>query len=70
MAIFWFYAPHKVVEEIDKHLRGAYCVHNQGDWVSLYQSTRCSFPEDSFRHSRRRENLKSHVFLFICRSDP
>jgi hypothetical protein len=29
--------------------------------VSFYQTTRCNIPEDSHLHTRRRENLKSHL---------
>jgi hypothetical protein len=35
---------------VDRRFRGAYCLHHQK-------------PEDSFEHhTRRRENLKSHIF--------
>jgi hypothetical protein len=30
--------------------------------INLYQTTRRNNPEDSNRHTRRRENLKSHDF--------
>jgi hypothetical protein len=29
--------------------------------VSFYQISRCNKPEDSHLHTRRRENLKSHI---------
>jgi hypothetical protein len=32
--------------------------------VNIYQTTRCNIPEDSHLHSRRRENLKSHMKEF------
>jgi hypothetical protein len=32
-----------------------------GTAVSFYQTTRRNTPEDSHLHSRRRENLKSHL---------
>jgi hypothetical protein len=36
--------------------------------VNFYQTTRRNNPEDSHLHTRRRENLKSHVSVsFICR---
>jgi hypothetical protein len=31
--------------------------------VNVYQTTRRNIPEDSYRHTRRRENLKSHGFF-------
>jgi hypothetical protein len=31
--------------------------------INLYQTTRRNIPEDSYPHSRRRENLKSHQGL-------
>jgi hypothetical protein len=30
--------------------------------VNFYQITRCNNPKDSHLHTRRRENLKSHVY--------
>jgi hypothetical protein len=33
--------------------------------VNSYQTTWRNMPEDSHFHTRRRENLKSHLFLFI-----
>jgi hypothetical protein len=32
--------------------------------VNFYQTTRRNNPGDDHLHSRRRENLKSHIFLF------
>jgi hypothetical protein len=31
--------------------------------VNFYQTARCNNPEDSNLHTRRRENLKSHVTI-------
>jgi hypothetical protein len=31
--------------------------------VNLYQTTQRNIPEDSRLHTRRRENLKSHLFI-------
>jgi hypothetical protein len=38
--------------------------------VNFYQTTWCNSPEDSHLHTRRRENLKSHLayLLFIVYS--
>jgi hypothetical protein len=33
--------------------------------INYYLTTRRNNPEDSHLHTRRRENLKSHVFLKI-----
>jgi hypothetical protein len=36
--------------------------------VSFYQTTRRNNPEDSHLHTRRRENLKSHIMTFFSKS--
>jgi hypothetical protein len=33
--------------------------------VNIYQTTRRDFPEDSHLHTRRRENLKSHLIYTV-----
>jgi hypothetical protein len=33
--------------------------------VNFYQTTRCNNLEDSHRHTRRRENLKSHTVKYL-----
>jgi hypothetical protein len=45
--------------EVHRRFRGAYCLHHQGDRPD--QTTRRNIPEDSHLHTRRRENLKSHL---------
>jgi hypothetical protein len=36
--------------------------------VNVYQTTRRNIPEDSHLHTRRRENLKSHLLIYcLCR---
>jgi hypothetical protein len=56
-AIFWDVAPCSLTE-IDKHFRGAYCLHHQGthhpdnggnkcQWVNFYETTEHSIPENS-----------------------
>jgi hypothetical protein len=34
-------------------------------YVNFYQNTRRNIPEDSHLHTRRRENLKSHLIFII-----
>jgi hypothetical protein len=36
--------------------------------VSVYQTTQCNIPEDSHLHTRRRENLRSHIILVVHQS--
>jgi hypothetical protein len=62
MAVFWVVAPCNLVE-VYRRLRGACCLHNQGN--SFYKTTQCNDPEDSHLHTRRHENLKSHI-LQMC----
>jgi hypothetical protein len=33
--------------------------------VSFYQTARRNIPEDSHLHTRRRKNLKSHIFIIL-----
>jgi hypothetical protein len=33
--------------------------------VSIYQTTQYNIPEDSYFHTRRRENLKSHLIIHL-----
>jgi hypothetical protein len=62
MAVFWVVVPCSLVE-VYRRFTGAYCFHNQGDPpVNAYQTIRHNNPEDSHLHTRRRENLKSHLF--------
>jgi hypothetical protein len=37
MTAFWDIAPHSV--EVDRHFRGEYCLHHQGDAPLKHQST-------------------------------
>jgi hypothetical protein len=74
MTVFWYVAPCSLLE-IDRRFRGAYCFHHQGDKIALmieavntsktlanlYETTRCNIPEDGNFHTRRHENLKSHL---------
>jgi hypothetical protein len=34
--------------------------------VNFYETTRRKIPEESNRHTRRRENLKSYVYCQLC----
>jgi hypothetical protein len=38
-------------------------VHTSETSINLNVTTRCNIPEDSKLHTRRRENLKSHMHL-------
>jgi hypothetical protein len=38
--------------------------------ANFYQTTRRNIPEDSYLHTRRRENLKSHLGLLRSSLDP
>jgi hypothetical protein len=64
-AVLWVVLPCKMI--VDRRFRGAYCLHHQG-WVRTSEKsvdnhfTRQYNPEDSSEHhTRRRENLKSHM---------
>jgi hypothetical protein len=43
--------------KIDQHVRGAYCLHYQGDH---------NVPDDSQLHTSHFENLKYHMAIFVC----
>jgi hypothetical protein len=75
MAVFWFVGPCSL-EEVNRRLRGACCLHHQRALmmeaartsetsVNFYQTTRRNNPEDSYLHTRRRENLKSHSLKHV-----
>jgi hypothetical protein len=55
MTVFWDVAPCSLVEAY-RRFRGACCLHHDGD------------RPDSHRHTRRRENLKSHYvrYVYVC----
>jgi hypothetical protein len=66
MAVFLVIAPCSLVE-VYRRFRGACClialmleaVSTSETSVNLYQTSRRNNPEDSYLHTRRRENLKS-----------
>jgi hypothetical protein len=76
ITVFWYVAPCSLVE-VYRHFRGGCCLHHQSGElfialmmeaestsktsVNFYQATRRNIPEDSHLHTRRRENLKSHL---------
>jgi hypothetical protein len=68
MTVFRIVAPCSLVE-VHRRFRSACCLYHQGDdaantfetSVNFYQATRRNNPEDSNLHTRRRENLKSHM---------
>jgi hypothetical protein len=62
---------------VDRCFRGAYCLHHWEKWISntlmieavltsetlVYpETTRCNIPKGFHLHTRRRENLKSHIY--------
>jgi hypothetical protein len=68
MIVFWDVEPCNLVE-IDRRLRGAYCLNHSlimeavstsETSVNFYQISERNIPENSHLHNRRRENLKSH----------
>jgi hypothetical protein len=76
--VFWDVAP-CIQIDVDRRFRGAYCLHDKGDEIALMMeavrtsetsvninlTTRRYIPEESKLHTRRRENLKSHM-VDIC----
>jgi hypothetical protein len=57
---------------VDRRFRGAYCLHHQGNDHPTSETSahfnvtaRRYIPEDSKLHTRRHENLKSHIFIFV-----
>jgi hypothetical protein len=74
MAVLRVVAPCKLLEAF-QHFTGACCLHYQGDplialmetastsetSVKFHRTTRRNKPQDSRLHTRRRENLKSHL---------
>jgi hypothetical protein len=62
--VFWDVLPCSQFD-VDRRFIGAYCLHRQGDCrsVDVELRTRQYIPEDSELHTRRRENLKSHIFI-------
>jgi hypothetical protein len=80
MTLFWYVAPCSL-EEIDRHFRGAYCLHHQGELlmmeavstsetsVNFYETTLPNIPEDRYLHTRRRKNPKYHKVFYIFNAD-
>jgi hypothetical protein len=71
MAVFWVVAPCRLVE-VYRRFRGALCLRYQTALImkavstsetsaNFYHTTRRNNPEDGHLHTRRRENLKSHI---------
>jgi hypothetical protein len=56
MTVVWDVAPYSLVD-IDRRFRGAF----SASIISVYQTARCNIPVDIHIHTRRRENLKSHL---------
>jgi hypothetical protein len=63
MAVFWHVVPLSFIDS-DRRMRDAYCLSQQAiNLINFYQTVLCNIPEDSRLHTRRRENLKSHMFI-------
>jgi hypothetical protein len=60
MTAYWDVAPLKFTD-VSEALP-AYITRAMGNF---YQTTRRNIPEDSHLSTRRRENLKSHIYLFV-----
>jgi hypothetical protein len=61
MAVFWVVAPCSLVEVYRRFIALMVEAASTSDTsVNVYQTTRRNIPEDSYLHTRRRENLKSH----------
>jgi hypothetical protein len=62
MAVFWVVAPCSLVEVYRPDDGGTSTSETS---VDFYHTTRRKNPEDSHLHTRRRENLKSNLYVFI-----
>jgi hypothetical protein len=63
MRVFWYIAPCSVAV-VDRHFRGACCLHHRGDErnIGQHQQDRMAlYPRGSHLHTDRCENLKSHI---------
>jgi hypothetical protein len=60
MTTLWDVASCSLVE-VDRHFKGAYDLHHQGDETTIYlnETIRRCIPEGCHLRTRRRENLKS-----------
>jgi hypothetical protein len=63
MTVLWDVAPCSLVDIYRRFRRALMmeAVSTSETLVSVYQTTRRNIPEDSHLHTRRRENLKSHL---------
>jgi hypothetical protein len=63
--VFWDVLPCKMI--VDRRFRGAYCLH-QGFlmMVDNYFTRQYIAEDNSEHHTRRRENLKSHIMKSLC----
>jgi hypothetical protein len=64
--VFWDAAPCSLVEVYQRlalMMVEAACISET--LVNIYQTTRRNIPGDNHLHTRRRENLKSHLFMEI-----
>jgi hypothetical protein len=63
MAVFWVVATCSLVEVYKAIALMMEAVITSETSVNFYQNTRRNNPEDGHLHTRRRENLKSHLTL-------
>jgi hypothetical protein len=62
--VFWDVLPCKII--VDRRFRGAYCTVRASETSVENYFTRQYIPEDNYEHhTRRSENLKSHVSIFV-----
>jgi hypothetical protein len=64
--VFWDVLPCKMI--VDRRFSGAYCLQHKGSVRPSETSadnnfTRQYIPEENSDHTRRRENLKSHMMM-------
>jgi hypothetical protein len=62
MAVFWVVASCSLLAAFIISAPMMAAVSTSETSVNVYQTTRCNNTEDSHLHTRRRENLKSHIF--------
>jgi hypothetical protein len=77
-AVFWVVAPCSLVEVCHSKVLSASIIRIialmmeaasiSETLVNFYKTTRRNIPEDSQLHTRRRENLKSHIFTVFRRA--
>jgi hypothetical protein len=69
MTVFWDVEPCSLLEVYRRFRRALTmeAANTSGTSVNFYQTTLRNIPEDTHLHTRRRENLKSHLYIFFGR---